>query len=175
MATALKTQQHETIKRQTPCFHLFTLKTQKEILKQQKALKTEILSRVRTEMVGSLCFLSCTEAPCGPGSGLPHRCPARKACGAEFSSWGREDSCGLVLDHPLQGQPVRAETLFSMGRPAGHLLGFLEGEGEAEAPYGQLFAFQAGPHLAGHCEVQTGRRASPKPTQGAVQRLRGLR
>ena len=44
----------------------------------------------------------------GPGSGLPRRSPVRKACGAEFSSWGREDSCGLVLDHPLQGQPVRA-------------------------------------------------------------------
>lgn len=145
------------------------------MLKQQKALKTEILSRVRTEMVGSLCSSSCTEAPCSPGSGLPRRSPVRKACGAEFSSWGREDSCGLVLDHPLQGQPVRAETLLSAGRLAGHLLGFLGAEGEAEAPYGQLFAFQAGPHLAGHCEVQTGRGASPKPTQGAVQRLRGLR
>ena len=156
-------------------FSFVHLKKNKKKCLNKKALKTEILSRVLAEMVGSLCLSSCTEAPCGPGSGLPRQCPARRARGAESSSWGREDSCGLVLDHPLQGQPVRAEALCSVGRPAGHLLGFLEGEGEAAAPYGQLFASLVGPHLAGHCEVQTVRVASPKPTQEAVQRLRGLR
>lgn len=70
---------------------------------------------------------------------------------------------------------MRAETLFSAGRPSGHLPGFLGGEDGAEAPYGQLSVFRAGPHLAGHYGLQAARGASPKPTQGAAERLRGLR
>ena len=51
------------------------------MLEQYKALKTEILSPVRTEMVG-LFSSSCTEALCSPRSGLPRRHPVRKARGA---------------------------------------------------------------------------------------------
>lgn len=138
---------------------------------QPKALKTEILSPVAAETAGWLRPSACTGAPCGPRAGLPRRRPVRKARAARFCPWRRGGGRRLVLGRPPRGRPARAEA----GRPAGRRPGFSGRAGAAGAARGQLFVFQAGPHLAGHCEDQRGRGASPKPTQGAVQRLRGLR
>lgn len=101
-----KTQQHETIKSWYLVFNLFTLKTLKEMLKQQKALRQKFRLLESSCRDGGLALICSAWGHDHSPSPSPW-CPRQGRHGGLSSYVGRKDSCGLVLDHPLQGQPVR--------------------------------------------------------------------
>lgn len=98
------------------------------MLKQQKALKTEIPSRVHTEMsrARSASYPAqrhrAVQLP-----GLPRRCPARKACGAEFTLLGTRGQLWAGPGPPL-GPACEGLRLCSRWEGLqGTSIGFLEG------------------------------------------------